>query len=694
MALNWQVTSGSLPPGMDIIIDSSTRAASLFGRPTKVGTYEFRLTVTDPNGQTVTKQYTVIVDKKLRWSGALSDIRDLPTGEVDIAYNITNRLLIEMLGASTNETFTLSIVSGSLPPGLSFSKVDNPITATPISTTLDSAFVNFSGTPTVSGTYSFTLRAVVGSKSQDISFVIPVRSKYVPPPPPPPPAPTYTLTADRNAVNEGGSVTFTLTTTGIESGTTFPYRITGVSSADIVGGALTGNFTVVTRKETYMLAPGEPEVREITDGTVTISVAADLLTEGTETMVLSLTTVSPTKSVSILVSDTSVTPDPPSYSLTSSAATVTYGQNVTFTLNTQRVSNNTKIYYRITGPTSAMLNNASLTGFFLINNNTAAVTFTTVDFPDYNPATMTMSLFSDSALTVPLNVARSVALQDPPPTYSLNLNKDDATYNETTNREITIELKTTNVQNGTLVPWKIQPQIPISAGLTTDDFEGLASFTGNFTVNNNYARLVLKVKADQTIEGTESFQFQLVGTSPFVTKMIYITNTSGPATSYSQELLKVNPSTGQLEPISSLANYEITEGELFAIKTVITNPGPVILKQTISGTGVTSALFSGAALSYTVFPNQYPGGEFTRQFQTANDGKEGQVLAVFTLTERDSNKVLLETTIPINSPAPPPPQTPIDNGTPNQDINNPGSDLGLTPPNQFSQFGDVGGSLS
>jgi len=675
MALAWSITDGSLPPGMSIFVDSTSRVAYLRGTPSKTGVFEFELSVVDVDDRNVSKTYTVVVDKKLRWSGAVIQQTTLPTGERTVPYSITDRLLVEMLGASTNETFNISVVNGSLPPGISISKVDYNVAASAIATTLDYAYVNFSGTPTAVGTYTFTLRVTAGSKVQDITLSIPIKDKYVPPPPPPPPAPTYSLTADRTSVNEGGSVTFTLTTTGVASGTTFPYRITGVSANDIVGGALTGNFTVTTRFEDYMLAPGEPERREITDGTVTISIAADLETEGTETLTLTVDNTTPQRSVNISVSDTSVTPDPPTYSLVASSPTVTYGSDVTFTLNTTRVNNNTRIYYIITGPSSAMLNNVSLRGSILINNNIGSVTFKTVDFPEYNPVTMTMTLYSDSNYSTPLNVARSISLQDPAPTYSLLLNSSDGQYNETTKREIVIELKTTNVQNGTLVPWKIQPDIPQSAGLTTADFDGLSAFTGNFTVSSNYAKLTLTIKADKTLEGTESFTFQLTN-NPTINKRCFISSTSGPAPSYVLELLKANTSTGVLEPIRGLDEYEVVLGQLFALKLIVTNPAAVTIKNTISGDKITSDTFDGAALSYNISPNQYSSGEVTKQFQTKNDGVTIERIVTFTLTDSVTGNVLLQTNLPL-LPAPlPPPNNTIDNNTPNPDINQPGSSIG------------------
>ena len=95
---------------------------------------------------------------------------------------------------------------------------------------------------------------------------------------------TGTLTRSASSVNEGGSVTFTLPTTGYANGSTFPYTITGISAADITQG-LTGNMTVSNNA-----------------ATVTITTVADVSSgEGAETM----TFTADGQSVNVTINDTS-----------------------------------------------------------------------------------------------------------------------------------------------------------------------------------------------------------------------------------------------------------------------------------------------------------------------------------------------------------------------------------------------------
>ena len=84
--------------------------------------------------------------------------------------------------------------------------------------------------------------------------------------------PTYTaLNRSAATVNEGSSVSFTVTTSGITNGTTVGYTVTGISSADLSSGSLTGNITINSNT-----------------GSVTFGIANDYLTEGSETLTITL----------------------------------------------------------------------------------------------------------------------------------------------------------------------------------------------------------------------------------------------------------------------------------------------------------------------------------------------------------------------------------------------------------------------
>lgn len=98
--------------------------------------------------------------------------------------------------------------------------------------------------------------------------------------------PTYSLFKSAVSVDEGSSVTVTLITTNVTNGTTVPYVISGVSTADINGAPLTGNFTVSGNTASLVL-----------------TTTADGLTEGAET----LTVTCQGQAVGFNINDTSLT---------------------------------------------------------------------------------------------------------------------------------------------------------------------------------------------------------------------------------------------------------------------------------------------------------------------------------------------------------------------------------------------------
>ena len=79
------------------------------------------------------------------------------------------------------------------------------------------------------------------------------------------PATNYSLSTNVTEVNEGGTFDVTLDTTGLPNGTNVAYTITGVTSADISGASLTGNFNIQSNTRT-----------------ITFTAAADALTDGSD----------------------------------------------------------------------------------------------------------------------------------------------------------------------------------------------------------------------------------------------------------------------------------------------------------------------------------------------------------------------------------------------------------------------------
>lgn len=209
--------------------------------------------------------------------------------------------------------------------------------------------------------------------------------------------PSYSLTSNVSEVNEGGAVIITLSTTYVNSGTTLPYTISGVTSADIGGASLTGNFTV-----------GSSE-------TLTLSVTEDAVTEGSELMNVVLDNGE--ASVSVTINDTSIEPVA-TYALSSSADIINENSTFTITLSTSNVANGTDIAYTITGVSSADINNASLTGVFNVQSNTSQLVLqTTADLTTEGTEILNLSL-DNGEDDVSVAITDSSIAPPPPPDFT------------------------------------------------------------------------------------------------------------------------------------------------------------------------------------------------------------------------------------------------------------------------------------
>ena len=248
---------------------------------------------------------------------------------------------------------------------------------------------------------------------------------------------TYALSSSVASVNEGSSFTITLTTTNITDGTTVPYTITGISSADIGGSSLTGNFTVNSNT-----------------ATATFSVTADATTEGTETFVLTLNALSTTQSVTI--NDTSTTPvGSPTYAVAPAANNVNEGSALVFNVTTANVADATTLYWSVTNAGDF----GTSTGSFTITSNAGSFSVTpTADATTEGAETFTASVRTGSVGGTIVATSSSVTINDTSTTpgggsesYALAASSASITEGENT----TFTLTTTNVADATNVPYTI-----------------------------------------------------------------------------------------------------------------------------------------------------------------------------------------------------------------------------------------------
>lgn len=217
---------------------------------------------------------------------------------------------------------------------------------------------------------------------------------------------TFDLQSSAPSVDEGSSVTFTLTTQNIADGTLVPYTITGIDSLDINGDSLTGNFTINNNV-----------------GTVVLNITSDNITEGGELITFSLDNGEGQRTV--VINDTSQGSNPgdsnanPTYLLSSSVASANEGDIFTISLITTNIADGTQIPYSILGISASDID-VGLTGNFTVNNNLAQLTITVLeDLTTEGLETLTLSLDNGEA-TVSLPIGDTSLTPFNPQTTSVS----------------------------------------------------------------------------------------------------------------------------------------------------------------------------------------------------------------------------------------------------------------------------------
>lgn len=123
--------AGDLPPGLTVTLDS------LQGTPTTAGTFTFTAQATDScrPPQTVTQEFTVIINEVGTCPPLALNTTSFPNGEVDTAYDQP----LAFTGGIA--AFSATVIAGTLPTGLTLTS-DEGLT----------------GTPTAAGTFNFTIQ--------------------------------------------------------------------------------------------------------------------------------------------------------------------------------------------------------------------------------------------------------------------------------------------------------------------------------------------------------------------------------------------------------------------------------------------------------------------------------------------------------------------------------------------------------
>jgi large repetitive protein len=208
----FSLVSGALPIGMSL-----SSAGAFSGTPSASGTFNFTVRAADSNGFTGDQAYTVIVT-----SPTITVLpATLPDATAGIAYSQT------FTGSGGAAPYAFSLVSGGLPVGMSMSSAGA-----------------FSGTPIVSGTFNFTVRATdLNGFTGDHAYSLVVTSPTITVLPATLPDATAGIAYSQTFTGSGGAApyTFSLVSGGLPVGMSMS-SAGAFSGTPIVAG--TYNFTV------------------------------------------------------------------------------------------------------------------------------------------------------------------------------------------------------------------------------------------------------------------------------------------------------------------------------------------------------------------------------------------------------------------------------------------------------------------
>jgi len=300
----------------------------------------------------------------------------------------------------------------------------------------------------------------------------------------------YTITPNVTSVNEGGTVTWTITTTNLPNGTILYWTNSGTTTGvDFNGGANSGTITINSNT-----------------GTLSRTLASDAATEGTETIIIQLRTVSTSgtvvaTSVAVSVNDTSLAP---TYAIAPNVNSVNEGSSVIFTVTTTNVPNATVLYWTNSGTTTGpdFTDNAN-SGNVTISGNSATITRAlTNDVTSDGSETIILNLRT-SAISGPIVATSStVTVNDTSKAPSYAIAPDKPSVNETDNKTVTWTITTSDVQNGTNLYW-------INVGSTDGSDFTETNNSGMVTIQNNGASFSKTLIPDNTSEGSETIIIEL-----------------------------------------------------------------------------------------------------------------------------------------------------------------------------------------
>ena len=440
-----------------------------------------RLVLDDGGYNNLSLDETVIIGGKKvtvkAFGGLLLSVEDGPTYTVTHNANpsqtFTNQYFIT---EGDSITFNISTTNfGTSGNGVLYWSLDGTVGSDDFTTSSGSiAITNNSGSITTTSQFDTSnseseyFRLVLKDASSTIvatSDYITLRDKIV----------TCSIAESATTIAEGSSITYTVTTSGLDDGTVLTFQSS--NTTDVVPAS--GNITINNNTASF-----------------TVAAAEDVFVEGDETF-----TVDVKYANNVLATSSEATiQNTTSYTFAVSASTVSENNEVTFTINTTGIPNGTGLSY------VASLNNIDLsppTGNFTINNNTGSITIKALQDLKVESAENFYLDIKTGNTTVA--TTSTVSIADTPFTIAVTpdqpFNLDESTLGSTITTTFTIT--TTGVGDGTVL--SVLP----STGNNLD----ISLSSSSITINNNTATVTATIVRDARTEGVETMNLQFNNTS-------------------------------------------------------------------------------------------------------------------------------------------------------------------------------------
>lgn len=285
---------------------------------------------------------------------------------------------------------------------------------------------------------------------------------------------TCSVSESSTTVSEGSTITYTVTTSGLDDGTVLNFVS---SSTDVTPS--TGNITINNNTATFTVTAIEDVFVE-SDETFTIDVkyANNVLATSNEATIQNTT----------------------SYSFTTSASTINENDEVTFTINTTGIPDGTSLYYIASlGSIDVTPHNTN----FVINNNTASITIKALQDLRVDTGDILTLDIKSGGTTVATTSA--VSITDTPFTITVTpdqpFNIDESI--EGSSSDVTFTITTTGVGDGTV----------LTAQPSTGNHLDISLSSSSLIINNNTATVTANIVRDARTEGSETMNLRFRNTS-------------------------------------------------------------------------------------------------------------------------------------------------------------------------------------